>query len=166
MLVLPSPLQARLPLFWFEYLGLLFISLSITLPIPVPYKRQSVFSEQVPQKKDCKSIIWCYFQWSLCSRMTWSHTEAKASAAIILSPHSMSLLVTFSWSALSTAATAIAGDNCSPGKPRDPRLSKCAKHPQILSSIQPLILAKLWDLQKLNLMIFFFIALWEHVQFY
>lgn len=40
------PLQARLALFWFGYLELLFISPCITLPTRIPYKKQSAYSNR------------------------------------------------------------------------------------------------------------------------
>lgn len=78
-----------------------------------PTKKQFAFSNRSLHKKAWSSIIWGYFQPYLWSSLTWSHREAKAGAAIILPPHGMSLLLMFSWSDLSAAATAMAGDNCS-----------------------------------------------------
>lgn len=60
-----------------------------------PTKKQSAFSNRSLHKKAWSSIIWGYFQPYLWSSLTWSHTEAKAGAAIILPPHGMSLLLMF-----------------------------------------------------------------------
>lgn len=98
-----------------------------------PTKKQSAFSNRSLHKKDWRSIIWGYFQPDLWSSLTWSHREEKAGAAIILPPHGMSLFLMFSWSDLSAAATALAGDNCSWQKPRGKWLRKMHKtplHPQ------------------------------------
>lgn len=98
--------------------------------------------KQILHKKDWRSIIWGYFQPYLWSTLTWSHSEAKAGAAIILPPCARSLLLMFSWSDPSAAATAIVGDNSSWQKPRDPALEKCTKHHHILSSIQSVLSAR------------------------
>lgn len=96
--------------------------------------------KQFLHKKAWRSIIWGYFQPYLWSSLTWSHTEAKAGTAIILPPYGMSRLLMFSWSDLSAAVTAMAGDNCSWQKPGEKWLRKMHKpppHPQQCSVCTP-----------------------------